>query len=343
MAAVVDAEQLAEEAGLRYVSDDSPGYARLPHGRGFTYRKADGTTITDRRLRQRLEDLVIPPAWTDVWISPHPNGHILATGRDAKGRKQYLYHPTWRAERDAHKFDQLLEFGTRLPDLRRTVDENLGKRFSRIRVLSLVVRLLDETLIRVGNAEYAETNHSYGLTTLSPDHVMLDDDGVEFEFVGKSGLQRALRLADTDLAALVRECHELGGQELFCYRPSADPDAGLTSVTSSDVNDFLREHLGEGVSAKTFRTWGATKIMAAALALDPVPETETEAEKELIGAYDVVASVLGNTRAVARASYVHPVVPEAYTSGELRDVWRRSRRTRTMDRAERCVLKLLQR
>ncbi len=336
-----DAEAAAVEAGLRYVSDERPGISRHRRGKGFTYRNPDGSTVTDSKVRQRITDLVIPPAWTDVWISPWANGHILATGRDDRGRKQYLYHPVWREERDAHKFDHLADFGRALPALRAAVDANLRRRFSRVKVLSLVVRLLDETLIRVGNAEYAEVNHSYGLTTLSPDHVALNGTAIVFEFVGKSGLPHELRVADAELAGLVRQCHELGGHELFCYRTSRAADAPVVSVTSTDVNQFLQQQMGPGITAKSFRTWGATKIMAAALAITPPPPTETVAEKELLGAYDVVAAMLGNTRAVARASYVHPVVPDAFRGGDLQEAWRRSRDTATMDRAERTVLRLL--
>jgi len=336
-----DAEAAAVEAGLRYVSDERPGISRHRRGKGFTYRNPDGSTVTDSKVRQRIADLVIPPAWTDVWISPWANGHILTTGRDDRGRKQYLYHPVWREERDAHKFDQLADFGRALPALRTAVDANLRRRFSRVKVLSLVVRLLDETLIRIGNAEYAEVNHSYGLTTLSPDHVALNGTAIVFEFVGKSGLSHELRVADAELAGLVRQCHELGGHELFCYRTSRAADAPVVSVTSTDVNQFLQQQMGTGVTAKSFRTWGATKIMAAALAITPPPPTETVAEKELLGAYDVVAAMLGNTRAVARASYVHPVVPNAFRGGDLQEAWRRSRDTATMDRAERTVLRLL--
>ena len=340
-AAPADGAAIAEEAGLRYVSDDQPGLTRHRHGRGFTYRHPDGSTVTDPKLRRRVQELVIPPAWTDVWISRSPNGHILATGRDERGRKQYLYHPAWREQRDAHKFDQLRDFGLALPRLRSTIEQNLEDDFSRTKVLSLVIRLLDETLIRIGNAEYAETNHSYGLTTLSPDHVLLDDTAVVFDFVGKSGLAHELRLADADLADLVRQCHELGGHELFCYKTGRGPESPVASVTSSDVNQFLQQHLGDGVTAKTFRTWGASKVMVAALVISPIPGSDTEAEKEVLASYDVVAAALGNTRAVTRASYVHPVVPEAFRSGELHEAWKHSRTTSTMDRAERALLRLL--
>ena len=336
--------EAAEEAGLRYVSDEQPGVTRHRHGRGFTYRNPDGSTVTDAKVRRRIQELAIPPAWTDVWICRSPNGHILATGRDGRGRKQYLYHPAWRELRDAHKFDQLAAFGHALPDLRSTIEANLHRRFSRTKVLSLVVRLLDETLIRIGNAEYTEANHSYGLTTLSPDHVELTPGTIAFEFVGKSGLSRELRVADAELAGLVRDCHELGGHELFCYKTGRGPDAPVASVTSTDVNEFLREHMGPGVTAKSFRTWGATKVMVAALAISPVPEPADGpiAEKEVLAAYDVVAANLGDTRAVARASYVHPVVPEAFRSGDLHEAWRSSRTTKTMDRAERTLLRLLE-
>lgn len=329
----------AEQAGLHYVSDESPGITRRRRGGGFSYTGPDGTPITGVATRERIAALAIPPAWTGVWISPDADGHLLATGRDDRGRKQYLYHPRWREVRDGHKFEQLSAFGAGLPRLRATVEQNLAKRrFSRAKVLSLVVRLLDETLIRIGNPEYAITNESYGLTTLQPDHVEVDGSAIEFDFVAKGGLARHLTVDDGLLARLVRQCHELGGQELFCY---AAPDGEPIPITSGDVNRFLREQTRTEVTAKTFRTWGATTVAAAALALTPLPESKRSVEAAVLSAYDVAAEMLGNTRAMARASYVHPVVPDAFRSGKLHETWKHSRDRGWLERRERTVLALL--
>jgi DNA topoisomerase-1 len=332
--------EVAADAGLRYISDGTPGIRRRKRGSGFSYEQPDGTVITDRRERARIAALVIPPAWTDVWISPDPNGHVLATGRDAKGRKQYLYHPTWRAVRDADKYDKLPAFGRALPEIRTAVGRDLTRRgMPREKVLALVVKLLDETLIRVGNEAYATENESYGLTTLKSDHVELDGSDIVFDFVGKSGLEHERFLHDRQLARIVRQCHELGGQDLFTYRAGGE----LVDVTSGDVNLYLRELTDAEVTAKDFRTWGGTATAAAALAIGRPPGSDAEAEKQILAAYDVAAEVLGNTRTVCRNCYVHPAVPDAYRSGELHETWRRSRPTATLDRKERTVLKLLER
>jgi DNA topoisomerase-1 len=335
---VDDPEQAALDAGLRYVSDLAPGITRKKKGKGFSYQRADGSVISDPGIRARIAAIAIPPAWTDVWICPSPNGHILATGRDARGRKQYRYHPRWREVRDADKFGQLAEFGTLLPDLRKAVDADLKRRgMPREKVLALVVKLLDETLIRIGNESYAAENESYGLTTLKPDHVEVKGDVLLFDFTGKSGLEHAVFLEDKQLARIVHQCHELGGQDLFGYQSGGD----VVDVTSSDVNSYLAELAGTGVTAKTFRTWGGTTIAAATLALDRPPGTERQAEQAVLAAFDVASEVLGNTRAVCRACYVHPVVPDAYRSGDLQEAWKRSRAGGGLDRSERTVLKLL--
>lgn len=334
------AVQAAHQAGLHYVTDELPGITRRRRGRGFGYVDETGAAITDSDTRARIASLAIPPAWTEVWISPDPLGHLLATGRDDRGRKQYLYHPRWREVRDGHKFGQLFDFGTGLPPLRATVEADLARRrFSRKKVLALVVRLLDETLIRVGNPEYAVANESYGLTTLQPEHVEVDGSEIEFDFVAKGGLARHLTVDDRRLADLVRQCHELGGQELFSY---LGPDGEPVPITSTDVNDFLRQQTKAEVTAKTFRTWGATTAAAAALAITPLPETKAGVEAAVLSAYDVAAAILGNTRAMARASYVHPVIPETYRSGELHDAWKRVRDVGWLERRERAVLRLLE-
>lgn len=338
MTATCDPVEAAADAGLRYVSDERPGIRRRKRGGGFSYVKPDGSVITDRRERERITAIAIPPAWTDVWICPRPDGHILATGRDDRGRKQYRYHPRWREVRDGDKFDNLAAFGLSLPDLRRAIDADLKRRgMPREKVLGLVVKLLDETLIRVGNEAYATENESYGLTTLKHDHVDVEGEQIMFEFTGKSGLARELRLEDRSLARIVHACHELGGQDLFTYRMGG----ALVDVTSTDVNAYLGELAGNTITAKDFRTWGGTAVAAATLALGQPPESQSQAEKSVLAAYDVTAEVLGNTRAVCRSCYVHPAIPAAYRAGELHDAWRRSRDTPTLDRKERTVLRLL--
>jgi DNA topoisomerase-1 len=338
VSATCDPVETAAEAGLRYVSDEQPGIRRRKRGGGFSYERPDGTTITDRRERERIAAIAIPPAWTDVWICQKPNGHILATGRDAKGRKQYRYHPTWREVRDTDKFDNLARFGEILPSLRRQVDADVRRPgLSREKVLAAVVKLLDETLIRVGNEAYATENDSFGLTTLKPKHVDVNGSEIEFEFGAKSGMLHDSHLNDRQLAEVIRACHELGGQDLFTY----EDDGRAVDVTSSDVNAYLRELGGGDITAKDFRTWGGTAVAAAALSLGEPPPSNAHAEKAVLAAYDVAATVLNNTRAVCRSCYVHPAIPEAYRTGELHEVWRRSRATSTMDRKERTVLNLL--
>jgi DNA topoisomerase-1 len=335
----IDPAEVARDAGLRYVSDAAPGLTRRRRGAGWSYTTADGSAVRDPEERRRIDALAIPPAWTDVWICTDPRGHLQATGRDARGRKQYRYHPRWREVRDADKFARLPRFGLSLAEVRSTVDTELARPgLSREKVLAVVVRLLDETLIRVGNAEYATTNESYGLTTLAHDHVEINGSEMIFSFVGKGGVEHEISLRDRRLAGLVRRCHELGGQELFAWR---DPDGSIHDVGSADVNDWLRAVTGETVSAKDFRTWGATVIATEALAaLDP-PSTKGEAQAQFLGAVDLAAAQLGNTRAVCRASYVHPVVGESHADGRLHDAWRSARPARRHRRGERAVLSLL--
>ncbi len=338
MPAVEEPEAAAIDAGLCYVSDEQPGIRRQRRGKGFSYLAPDGTVIDDAATRRRIAAIAIPPAWTDVWICPSPPGHILATGRDARGRKQYRYHPRWREVRDSDKFEYLAAFGAYLPDVRAAVEGDLRRRgLPREKVLALVVKLLDETLIRIGNEAYAADNDSYGLTTLKGDHVEVDGDEMVFDFVGKGGLDREVRLSDRRLAELVHRCHELGGQDLFAYRSGG----ALIDVSSGDVNQYLRDLTGTDVTAKDFRTWGGTAKAAATLAIGRPPTSATQAEKSILAAYDVAAEVLGNTRAVCRSCYVHPVVPASYRTGELHEAWKRSRDGRGLDRSERTVLRLL--
>jgi DNA topoisomerase-1 len=326
-----------EVPGLRYVCDQSPGIRRRRQGRGFSYVDADGRPVSPE-IRRWIESIVIPPAWTDVWICPQPNGHILATGRDAKGRKQYRYHPRWREVRDETKFDRMAEFGAILPGLRDQIDDDLRRRgLPKEKAVALVVGLLDATLIRVGNSEYAATNESYGLTTLRPDHVDVDGQVVEFDFVAKGGLPRRVTLEDRRLARVVRHCSELGGQELFAF---VDHDDAV-DIGSEDVNEYLRDRTGLDVTSKDFRTWGGTKAAATALAISRPPESPKEAERQIVAAVDVAAEVLGNTRSVARASYIHPAVFSGFADGSLQQHWQRVREAGRLDRGERTVLRLL--
>ena len=333
-----EAELAARAAGLRYVNDAKPGIRRVRRGKGFSYVGTGGEPVGPDE-RKRIEALAIPPAWTDVWICPRPDGHVQATGRDAKGRKQHRYHPDWRRFRDATKYERLVDFGAGLPALRAAVDRDLGlPGFPREKALALVVTLLDRTLVRVGNDEYATSNSSYGLTTLLADHAEVDGAKVVLDFVGKSGTAQKIALEDRRLARLVRRCSELGGQELFSY---LDGDR-VCDVGSSDVNDYLREKTGAEVTAKHFRTWGGTCAAAAALVLCRPPATVKQAEAQVLAAIDVAACVLGNTRAVCRSSYVHPAILDAHRSGDLLEAWKRSRATERAGRAERTVLSVLQ-
>jgi len=338
--AVLEAEATAEEAGLNYISDAAPGIRRRRCGRGFAYRDPDGLPVDDRD-RTRISKLVIPPAWNDVWISPDPRGHIQATGRDARGRKQYRYHDRWREVRDADKFSRLHGFGHALGDLRARIEDDLARTGSpRQRIVALVIRLLDETLIRVGNEEYATENASFGLTTLRPDHVDLDGSTIVLEFVGKGGKAHDVTIDDRRLARLVKRCHELGGQHLFSYR---DRDGQIHGVSSSDVNEYLHDAVGPETSAKVFRTWGATSGVVGILAPAEPPPEDADQEKHILFAIDAAADRLGNTRTVCRQSYVHPVVLDAFRSGELHDSWMGSRSGARLTRADRTLLKVLER
>lgn len=333
-----DPEEVAKAAGLLYTLDRAPGIRRVRSGKGFSYKRPDGTRVAGKE-RDRIAALVIPPAWTDVWICPSPRGHIQATGRDARGRKQYRYHDRWREVRDADKFDRLTVFGVLLPDLRAKLDADLRRRgLPRERVLALVVRLLDETLIRVGNSEYAADNDTYGLTTLRRRHVKTTTNRVEFEFVGKSGVEHDVTVADPKLARLVRKTSELGGQDLFTYEDEA---GGTAIVTSSDVNDYLRSLAAVDITAKDFRTWGGTVIATETLAELGTPDDELEADANVLVAVDTAAEALRNTRTVCRNCYIHPAIPDAYRDGSLADHWKRSRAVTGRSRAEQATLAVL--
>ena len=310
-----DPELHAEEAGLRYITDDGPGVRRRRAGKGFSYIGPDDERITDADRIAWFKGLAIPPAWTDVWISPGKRGHIQATGRDARGRKQYRYHPRWREVRDEAKYERSIEFARALPKIRRRTDRDLRRRgLHREKVLALVVRLLEATLIRVGSDEYARENRSYGLSTMRTRHVEVAGAEIRFAFRGKGGKDHEIGMRDRRLARLVKQVQELPGQELFQY---LDADGRRQGVSSDDVNDYLREITGEAFTAKDFRTWAGT--VAASLALSEFLEVDDEAgrKKAIVEAIESVAAQLGNTPAVCRACYVHPEVLEAYLDGTM--------------------------
>ncbi|MDX1418655.1 MAG: hypothetical protein R3181_01705 [Rubricoccaceae bacterium] len=308
-----DPEQSAREAGLVYVSDAAPGVRRVRRGRGFSYHAPDGALVTGEE-RDRIEALAIPPAWEDVWICPDPDGHLQATGRDERGRKQYRYHPDWRSHRNRLKYDRLVPFGEALPALRARVEEDLGRRaLDRAKVVALAVRLLDQTLIRIGNPEYAQDNDSFGLTTLRDRHVTFDGAEVRFTFTGKSGKEHEVALRDRRLARLVKACRDIPGYDLFQYYT----EDGKGAIGSGDVNDYVRDVTGEAFSAKDFRTWGGTVLAAKALRACGEAEDERACEQAVVQAIQEVAQGLGNTVAVCRTYYVHPGILEAYREGAL--------------------------
>ncbi len=334
---IEEAQALAAAAKLRYVCEDEPGIRRIRRGRGFSYLTPDGETLAGA-ARERLQALAIPPAWDDVWICGDDRGHVLATGRDGDGRKQYIYHPDWVKLRDEVKFSRMAEFGSALPALRRQVDADLRRRdgMSRSKVTALAVAVLDTTLLRVGNPRSA-VDGAFGLTTLEAHHVDVGTTYIEFEFTGKGGQERRLRVADRRLARLVAACHELPGQRLFTY----EDVAGTGTIGSGDVNDYLLEHTGARFTAKDFRTWGGSVAFAGYLAPVARAELNGQAPALLLEAYDHAADVLGNTRAVARESYVHPRLAEAFDAGELHAAWKRTRGGHGLAREERLLLKVI--
>jgi DNA topoisomerase-1 len=312
---VVDPVASAKVAGLRYTPDDRPGIRRIRCGKGFRYLDPDGRPVRDAETLGRIRSLAIPPAWTGVWICPHSNGHLQATGRDARGRKQYRYHPRWRAVRDETKYDRLIAFGLALPRIRARVEADLSRPgLPRPKVLATVVRLLETTLIRVGNEEYARENGSFGLTTLRNRHVQVNGTTVQFAFRGKSGVRHRIDVNDRRLARVVRRCRDLPGQLLFQYQ---DEDGTLRGVDSEDVNEYLREVAGEEFTAKDFRTWGGTVLATPALLAFEAAGSEAQARRNVAAAIEAVAHRLGNTAAVCRKCYVHPAVIDAYLDGSL--------------------------
>ena len=302
----------AREAGLRYVDPADPGISRVRRGRGFSYIDQNGNPITDESTLESIRSIVIPPAWTDVWISRSPNGHIQAAGRDARGRLQYRYHPRWRRARDANKYDRTIAFARALPRLRRAVARDLRLRGQpREKVVAAAVRLLESTLIRVGNEEYARDNKSFGLTTLRDRHAEVRGSQLKLSFRGKGGKEHSVNLRDERLARIVKKCQELPGQRLFRY---VDDEGQVQDVASGDVNDYLRDHMGEEFSAKDFRTWAGTVLAARAFS---ALGGEAASPTSLKRAVEEVAKQLGNTPTVCRNCYIHPDIVDSYLDGSL--------------------------
>jgi DNA topoisomerase-1 len=312
---VVDPKDAAESAGLRYVSDEEPGIRRRRAGKGWSFLKPNGETVKDEKTLSRIKSLAIPPAYTDVWICPHANGHIQATGRDAKGRKQYRYHPQFREVRESTKYEHVMRFAQELPTIRAKIEEHMSLRgLPREKVLATVVHLLETTLIRVGNDDYAKQNKSYGLTTLQNRHVKVEGSELRFSFKGKSGKTWNLQVKDRRIAKIVRACQELPGQELFQY---VDEEGTRRDVTSADVNAYLREISGLDISAKDFRTWAGTVLAALALREFEGFDTQAKAKKNVRAAIERVSARLGNTPTICRKCYVHPEVLNCYLEGSL--------------------------
>jgi DNA topoisomerase I len=342
---ITDPIASAKAAGLRHVSDTKPGIQRQRKSDTFVYIGTDGQPITDEKELQRIKSLAIPPAWEEVWICPQANGHIQATARDAKGRKQYRYHPRWREVRDETKFGRMIAFAQALPTIRRRVEEDLQlSGMPREKILATIVRLLETTFIRIGNEEYARANKSYGLTTMKNRHVEVSGSTLRFRFRGKSGKYHSIKLTNPRLSRIVKRCQSLPGQDLFQY---LDENGEPQSIGSSDVNDYLREITGEDFTAKDFRTWAGTVLAAQALVEFDEYESETQAKRNIVEAVLAVANRLGNTPAVCRKCYIHPTILDTYLDRSLQQALKGIAATRNGDslglRAEeKAVVKLLQ-
>lgn len=317
---LADPPAAAKAAGLRYVNDSKPGIRREKEGDTVRYLDAKGEPVEDEAALKRIKSLVIPPAWTDVWICSQANGHLQATGRDARGRKQYRYHPKWRNVRDEVKYERMINFGKSLPTIRAEVDKALKQPgLPREKMLATIVYLLEATMMRVGNEEYARTNKSFGLTTLRNRHVKVDGSDVEFKFRGKSGVYHKIHVHDRRLARIIRSTRDLPGQELFQY---IDEEGETHSIDSSDVNEYLRTITGEDYTAKDFRTWSGTVLAALALQEFEKFDSETQAKKNIVRAIESVAEKLGNTPSICRKCYVHPAVLDAYLEGSVLEAMR---------------------
>jgi len=331
----------ARAAGLRYVSDGEPGFTRDRRGSVFIYKDAKGRVVRNAEVLDRFRSLVIPPAWTNVWICSHADGHIQVTGRDARGRKQYRYHPKWNAARDGGKYDRMVEFAMALPDIRQRVEADLKKTpLSREHVLATVVKLLEKTLIRIGNKEYARANNSFGLTTLRDHHVQIKGSSLTFHFRAKSGIVQTIELNDATLARLVKKCREMPGVMLFQY---LDDTGKRRCVDSVEVNAYLREITGHAFTAKNFRTWSGSVLVAQALCDVPPATSDAAFKRNTVKAVDLARERLGNTRAVCRKSYVHPAVFDAYRSGVTIAAVRPGPRRPHFSAEEAAVLALLKR
>jgi DNA topoisomerase I len=312
---LADPVKLAKASHLRYVTDDSPGITRKRKRKGFRYFDTQGRVLRQLEHLRRIKSLAIPPAWEGVWISPWADSHLQATGRDARGRKQHRYHPHWRRVRDQTKFDRMTAFGRVLPGLRRRLNRDLARpSLPRDKVLATVVKLLERTLIRIGNEEYARHNRSFGLTTMRSKHVKVRGAKIRFEFRGKSGKAFSLDLNDRRLATIVNRCQDLPGQELFQY---VDEEGQHRTINSSDVNDYLREVTREEFTAKDFRTWAGTVLAARALREIKQFDSKAHAKRNIVTAIETVAKKLGNTRSVCRNCYIHPAVIDSYLDGSL--------------------------
>ncbi|HVL68512.1 MAG TPA: DNA topoisomerase IB [Vicinamibacterales bacterium] len=334
----------ARAAGLRYTTDARPGIRRLRRGRTFHYVGPDGRRVTAAEELARIRALVIPPAWEEVWICPDPRGHLQATGRDARGRKQYRYHPKWRQVRDETKYDRMIGFAQALPKIReRTARDMARAGMPREKVLATVVQLLEKTLIRVGNDEYAKQNRSFGLTTLRDGHVDVRGGTVRFTFRGKSGIEHEIDLEDRRLARIVKSCRDIPGYDLFQYY---DDTGERCSIGSADVNEYLKEITGEDYTSKDFRTWAGTVLAAQMLREIGAFTSQAQSKRNIVQAVESVAKKLGNTKAVCRKCYIHPAIFDAYVDGSMtRTVLQRARKAARNDlsAAEASVLALLQR
>lgn len=339
-------DQTAASAGLQYVTDHLPGIRRQRVGSGFRYVTPHGSILRDAKTLQRIRSLAIPPAWTDVWICPHPLGHLQATGRDARRRKQHRYHPRWRQVRDEAKYDRILDFAAALPAIRKHVGADLTEqKLSRNKVVAAVVQLLEKTAIRVGNDEYARDNKSYGLTTLRDAHAQVSGATIHFKFRGKSGKFHDISFSDARLARIVRRCQELPGRELFQY---LDDDGQVQDLNSADVNQYLREVTGRDFTAKDFRTWMGTVLAARALQEMTAFASDSQGKRNVLKAIEAVAGILGNTRSVCRKCYVHPAIIDSYLDRTLAQALsarggQRLAGPHDLNRTETAVLALLQR
>ena len=340
---VTDSVESAKSAGLRYVSDAKPGITRKRWRKGFRYFDAEGAQVRESETLARIKSLVVPPAWNDVWICPNPKGHLQATGRDARGRKQSRYHQRWREVRDETKYERMMAFGAALPTIRHRVEQDLARpALPREKILAAIVRLMETTLIRVGNIEYAKQNQSYGLTTMRGKHVQVDGSTITFKFQGKSGVRHAVDITDRRLAKIIQRCQDIPGYELFQY---VDGEGEHHTIDSADVNDYLREATEQYFTAKDFRTWTGTVLACMKLHELDMFESESEAKKNVVEIVKSVAAKLGNTPSVCRKCYIHPLVIEAYMSGAFTKTVReqQSEESPGLQWEETVLMKLMQR